>query len=98
MSDTPTMPPLVAIKEANTHLHALHTRNQDLEKEVTELRSILTLKLEQEEQLVHEQQVRQQQLAKQLAHNDTQHAREKKQMVRGILMNDQILCDTGVGS
>merc|ERR1712126_526400 len=44
-----TLPPLVAIKEANSHLQLLHDRNQQLEKDVIELRTIVALKLEQEQ-------------------------------------------------
>ncbi|XP_057295213.1 vimentin-type intermediate filament-associated coiled-coil protein-like [Hydractinia symbiolongicarpus] len=54
MADTP---PLVAIREANTHLQALHERNVELEKEVIQLRSMLALKQEQEERLLGQQQI-----------------------------------------
>ena len=45
-------PPIIAIKEANSHLHALHYHNQRLEKEVIELRAILSIKIEQEQKFV----------------------------------------------
>lgn len=44
------VPPLVAIKEANTHLQALHDHNQLLEKEVIELRAALSLQTEKNTQ------------------------------------------------
>ena len=53
-------PPTLAIKEANTHLQALHERNQRLEKENIELHTILDLKRKQDkkvkelEELLHE--------------------------------------------
>ena len=55
MSDA--APPTVAIKEANVHLQALHERNQVLEKEVVDLRSLLALKHEQEQRLRGQQQI-----------------------------------------
>ena len=42
------VPPILAIKEANSHLKALHDRNQKLEREVVKLRATLSLKLQRQ--------------------------------------------------
>lgn len=50
-------PPMVAIKEANVHLQALHERNVKLEEEVKKLRGMLSLREEQEQRLLGQQQI-----------------------------------------
>jgi len=50
-------PPLVAIKEANVHLQALHEKNVRLEKEVADLRGLMSLTKEQEQRLLGQQQI-----------------------------------------
>lgn len=50
-------PPMVAIKEANVHLQALHERNVKLEHEVRKLQEMLSLREQQEQRLLGQQQI-----------------------------------------
>lgn len=50
-------PPSLAIKEANVHLQALHERNVSLEKEVQQLRALVSVTKEQEERLKGQSQI-----------------------------------------
>lgn len=50
-------PPIVAIKEANSHLQALHERNIQLEKQVSDLKGLVPLKEDLEQQLASQNKI-----------------------------------------